>query len=109
LQSPAYAVLAETQRMIGKAISRKTKKVLPEYAQAVARSNPGDLRAYRGVALRTLDRAAAIAAGDPSAAILQIAGDKADPDKIANDPRATAMLRFVWSDDYFALRKQLGL
>lgn len=109
LQSPAYAVLAETQRMMSKAISRKTKKALPEVAQAVARSQPGDLRAYRGTALRTLDRAAAIAAGDPSAAILQIVGDDVSEDRIVNDPRAIAMLRFVWSDDYFVLRKQLGL
>ena len=108
LASPAYAVLAEIQRQMSKAVTRKVKKVLPEVAQAVARSQP-DLRAFRGHALRTLDRAAAIAAGDPSAAILQIVGEHAAAEKIANDPRATSMLRFLWSDDYFALRKQLGL
>lgn len=108
LQSPAYSVLAETQRLMSKAVTRKTKKVLPDVAQAVARSQP-DLRAFRGHALRTLDRAAAIAAGDPAAAILQVVGEGASAEKIGNDPRATAMLRFIWSDDYFALRKQLGL
>lgn len=109
VQAPAYAVLAETQRLISKAIARKTKKLLPEYAQAVARQLAGgvDPRGFRGHALRTLDRAAVIASGDPAAAIQQVVGDNAA--KVAADPRALSMLRFVWSDDYFALRKQLGL
>ncbi len=111
LQMPAYSVLAETQRLMNKAISRKTKKVLPDIAQAVAKQlgGGGDLRTFRGHALRTLDRAAAIATGDAGAALAQIVGADAPAAKIAADPRAAAMLRFVWSDDYFALRKQLGL
>jgi len=111
LQTPAYSVLAETQRLISKAISRKTKKVLPEVAQAVARQlgGGGDLRTFRGHALRTLDRAAAVAAGDPAAAMVGVVGENAPAAKIAADGRALAMLRFVWSDDFFALRRQLGL
>lgn len=111
LQTPAYSVLAETQRMLSKAIARKTKKLLPEAAQAVSRSlgGGGDLRTFRGHALRTLDRAAAVATGDPGAALVGIVGENAPAPKIAADGRATAMLRFVWSDDYFMLRKQLGL
>ncbi len=79
LQTPPYAVLAETQRLLQKAIARKTKKLLPELAQAVARSHGGggDLRTVRGFALRTLDRAAAVAAGDPGAALVGIVGDDA--------------------------------
>jgi tetratricopeptide (TPR) repeat protein len=111
LQTPAYAVLAETQRLLSKAISRKTKKLLPDVANAVARQlgGGGDLRTFRGHALRTLDRAAAIAAGDPAAALVGIVGPNAVPAKISADVRAAAMLRFVWSDDYLALRRQLGL
>lgn len=111
LQTPAYSVLAETQRLLNKAISRKTKKVLPDVAQAVARKlgGGGDLRTFRGHALKTLDRAAAIAAGDPGAALVGIVGEGARAAMIAADPRAAAMLRFVWSDDYLALRRQLGL
>ncbi|MGZ3450472.1 MAG: tetratricopeptide repeat protein [Polyangiales bacterium] len=111
LQTPAYAVLAETQRLLSKAISRKTKKLLPDVANAVAKQlgGGGDLRTFRGHALRTLDRAAAIAAGDPGAALVGIVGPNAPAAKIAADPRAAAMLRFVWSDDYLALRRQLGL
>jgi len=111
LQTPAYSVLAETQRLLSKAISRKTKKVLPEFAQAVARQlgGGGDLRSFRGHALRTLDRAAAVAAGDPAAAMIGVVGENAPAAKVAADGRANAMLRFVWSDDYFALRRQLGL
>jgi len=111
LQTPAYSVLAETQRLISKAIARKTKKVLPEVAQAVARQlgGGGDLRTFRAHALRTLDRAAAIAAGEAGAAVVGIVGENAPAAKVAADGRATAMLKFVWSDDYFALRRQLGL
>jgi len=111
LQTPAYSVLAETQRMLSKAIARKTKKLLPEVAQAVGRQlgGGGDLRTFRGHALRTLDRAAAVATGDPGAALAGVVGENAPAPKIAADGRATAMLKFVWSDDYFMLRKQLGL
>lgn len=111
LQTPAYSVLAETQRMLSKAIARKTKKALPEVAQAVARhlGGGGDLRTFRGHALRTLDRAAAVAAGDIGAALVGVVGERAAAAKIAADGRASAMLKFVWSEDYFALRKQLGL
>ena len=41
-------------------------------------------------------------------AVVGIVGPAA-PTKVAADPRALAMLRFFWSDDYFVLRKQLGL
>jgi len=113
LKTPVYAVLAETQKLLSKAVSRKTKKLLPEVAAAVARqlgSGGGDLRTFRGNALRTLDRAAAVAAGDPNAVLVGIVGEGAQAAaKIPNDTRAQALLRFMWSDDYFALRKQLGL
>jgi hypothetical protein len=42
--------------------------------------------------------------------VAALAPRKAPPAaKVAADGRANAMLRFVWSDDYFALRRQLGL
>ncbi|MBK7396887.1 MAG: hypothetical protein IPJ34_11445 [Myxococcales bacterium] len=111
LQTPPYAVLAETQRLLQKAIARKTKKLLPELAQAVSRKlgGGGDLRTFRSYALKTLDRAAVLAAGSPAASLSGIVGEGARPEKIAADTRAQAMLRFVWTDDYLALRKQLGL
>lgn len=111
LQTPPYAVLAETQRLLSKAIARRTKKLLPDVAQQVARQlgGGGDLRSYRSYALKTLDRAAVLAAGSPAASLSSIVGEGARPEKIAADPRAQAMLRFVWTDDYLALRKQLGL
>ncbi len=111
LQTPAYAVLAETQKLISKAISRKTKKALPPLADLVARhlGGGGDLRPFRAHAIKTLDRAAMLATGTPVAALAQIVGPGAVAARIDADPRAQAMLGFAWSDDYFALRKQLGL
>jgi tetratricopeptide (TPR) repeat protein len=111
LQTPAYAVLAETQRLLTKAIGRRTRKALPEVAQAVARQlgGGGDLRTFRAHALRTLDRAAIVAVGEPSAALAGIVGPGAAPARVVSDLRAAANLRFAWSDDFFVLRKQLGL
>ena len=110
LQAPPYSVLAETQKLLGKAIARKTKKVLPDIANAVARQLAGgDPRVFRGYALRTLDRASVLAAGDPGAALLQIVGSPPSGARVNADPRAQAMLHFVWSDDYLGLRRQLGL
>jgi tetratricopeptide (TPR) repeat protein len=111
LKTPPYAVLAETQRLIGKAISRKTKKLLPDIANAIAQRVAAgyDPRVFRGAALRTLDRAALLAAGEPSAVLVDILGPGASSAKLAGDQRAQALLRFLWSDDYLALRRQLGL
>lgn len=111
LKTPPYAVLAETQRLIGKAISRKTKKLLPDVANAIAQKVAAgfDPRTFRAAALRTLDRAALLATGDPSAALADILGPGASAAKANGDQRAQALLRFLWSDDYLALRRQLGL
>jgi tetratricopeptide (TPR) repeat protein len=111
LKTPPYAVLAETQRLIGKAIARKTKKLLPDVANAIAQKVAGgfDPRTFRAAALRTLDRAALLATGDPAAALADILGPGASAAKVTGDQRAQALLRFLWSDDYLALRRQLGL
>jgi tetratricopeptide (TPR) repeat protein len=109
IESPAYAVLSETQRLLGKAIARKTKKILPEIAGAVARGNGVDLRSFRGLALRTLDRAGLLGCGDPATALGLVIGGAPSASKLAGDARAVALMRWSLSDDYLSLRKQLGL
>jgi hypothetical protein len=102
-------VLSETQRLLGKAIARKTKKILPEIAGAVARGNGVDLRSFRGLALRTLDRAGLLGCGDPATALGLVIGGAPSASKLAGDARAVALMRWSLSDDYLSLRKQLGL
>jgi tetratricopeptide (TPR) repeat protein len=104
---PNYSVLAETQKQLGKTISRKIRRDLTEVAEMVGRgiASGYDLRAYKGHLMLSLDRAAIVATGSPTAAVT----DLGPGTSIASHPRAAAMLRFVWSDDFLDLQKLLGL
>jgi len=110
IQAPPYAMLAETQRLMGKALPRKIKKILPEYCQAVA-SSGADPMLWVRVALSSLDRMAAIAAGDVSLVLSDVYGVPREQLKavVAEDQRARELIAFVLSDRYLELRNQLGM
>jgi hypothetical protein len=110
IESPPYAVLAEIERLVGKAMSRKTRKGLPETCRAVV-SRGADARAWSRRALASQDRVATIASGDPSVVLVDVLG--ASLEKLgkatAGNARAEELLRFVLSPDYLELRQSLGL
>jgi predicted negative regulator of RcsB-dependent stress response len=110
LEAPAFAVLGDVQRLLGKAMNRKVRKLLPEICQQVVASKP-DLRGWARAAQRSLDRMSAIAAGDVS---LVLADTLATPRnelkrQIAGNERAERLLRFVLSPQYLELRNHLGM
>jgi hypothetical protein len=108
LPAPAYAMLAEFQRSLGKA-PRKVKKMLPELARAVESSGQDPL-AWARAAVSSLDRMAAIAAGDVSW-VLSSGGRERGALGLSNESaaRATRLLSFVLSPAYLELRDQLGM
>ena len=110
IQSPPYAMLAETQRLMSKALPRKTKKILPEYCQAVASSGV-DPMVWVRVALSSFDRMAAIAAGDVSLVLSDVYGVPREKLQavVAEEQRARELISFVLSDRYLELRNQLGM
>ena len=63
VDAPSYAVLADVERLLSKAIARKTKKLLPELCKAIV-SSGADARAWTRRALSTHSRVALVACGD---------------------------------------------
>jgi len=110
IQAPAYAVQGEIDRLLGKAIARKTKKSLPEICQRIVQSN-ADARAWSQRAVATLDRIAAVATGDVGVVLGDIVGRTPEQlaDVVQGDRRAEDLLRFALSSAYLEVRRTLGL
>ncbi|MEB2322679.1 MAG: tetratricopeptide repeat protein [Sorangiineae bacterium] len=106
--SPQYSMLAEFTRVLGKEMNRKVRRTLPELAAAVARSGQ-DVVAWVAAATSSLDRMAAIAAGDVSC-VLGDAGGRGKPALSHHgEERAARLLAFVLSPTYLRLREALGM
>ncbi|HEY4012552.1 MAG TPA: tetratricopeptide repeat protein [Polyangiaceae bacterium] len=109
IQHPPYAVLAEVERAVGKAIPRRTRKLLGEPCRAIAASN-ADARLWSRHALSSQDRAAVLASGDPGVVLVDALGpDGASTAEGAASARAQELFRFVLSPRYLELRRALGL
>ena len=110
LEAPAFAILGDVQRQLGKALSRKVKKLLPEVCNEVVASRP-DVRVWASAAQRSLDRMATVAAGDVSLVLADVmAVPRAELKRaIPGNERAERILRFVLSPQYLELRARLGM
>ncbi len=110
VDAPSYAMLADVERHLAKAIARKTKKLLPELCQAVVAAN-GDARAWSKRALASHARIAALASGDVGIALVDALGEPLDrlSTVAKTDPRAEELIRFALSPTYLELRRALGL
>ena len=101
-------MLPEFQRALGKARSR-VKKQLPDLARAVADFGQDPL-AWSQAALSSLDRLAAIAAGDVSWVLSEGGRERGTIGlSDAAAARAKRLLSFVLSASYLELREQLGM
>jgi len=108
LPAPAYAMLPEFQRSLAKA-PRRVKKLLPDLARAVERSGQDPI-AWARAAISSLDRMAAIAAGDVSW-VLSAGGRERGALGLSDEAaaRARRLLGFVLSPGYLELRDKLGM
>jgi tetratricopeptide (TPR) repeat protein len=108
IESPAYAMLAEFERQL-KATPRRIRKMLPDIAERVARSRK-DSVAWIRAATSSLDRMAAIAAGDVSWVLASVAQKRGVLGASSEaQQRARRLLAFVLSAAYIKLREQLGM
>lgn len=110
IEAPPYAMLAETQRLMSRVLPRRLRRPLTELCQAVAQSGE-DPKTWYSFALASLDRMAAIAAGDVSVVLadaLDVGRDRLET-VVSDDARARQLVGFVLSDGYLELRKQLGM
>jgi predicted negative regulator of RcsB-dependent stress response len=110
MEAPNYAVQADIDKRVSKAIPRRTKKLLPEICQRIAQSR-ADARLWARRALASLDRVATLACGDVGIVLGEALGHPPDrlPEHIPGDARAEELLRFVMSRQYLELRRALGL
>jgi hypothetical protein len=110
LDHPPYAVLAEVERLLGKALSRRVRRVLPEICTAVA-AQRADARAWSRRALASQDRIATIACGDPSIVLADALGTPTESAGATASltSRVEDLLRFVLSPTYLDIRRSLGL
>jgi tetratricopeptide (TPR) repeat protein len=109
-EHPTYAVLAEVERLMSRAISRRTRRLLPPVCGAIASQRP-DARAWSRRALASQDRIATIASGDPGVVLSDVLGVSLDRlgHAVPGNARAEELLRFVLSQAYVDLRQALGL
>ncbi|MBI3203586.1 MAG: hypothetical protein HYZ29_18755 [Myxococcales bacterium] len=109
MPSPQYAMLGEFTRVLTKEISRRVKKILPDLAARAAGSGQ-DPSTWVRAATSSLDRLAAIAAGDVSW-VLSGGGQPRGQlgASMEAQERTARLLSFVLSPSYLVLREQLGM
>ena len=107
---PPFAVLAEVERLIGKAVNRKTKGLLPPICKLIVESRQ-DARQWAARARASQGRVATLASGDVSVVLADVFGEPVERlGAVARDDlRAHELLRFVLSRPFFELRRSLGL
>ena len=110
VDAPPYAVLAEVEKLMSKAISRKTKKLIPDICKAIVSSGQ-DAKAWSKRGLMSLARAQLLASGDVAFTLSDLLGAPIEQARglAKSDERAAEIVRFVLSPSYIELRRTLGL
>jgi hypothetical protein len=110
IDSPPYAMVAEFERQVGKEIPRRIRKLLPDLTAPIA-DRRADPIAWVRAAKSTVDRMAAIAIGDVSWVLSSSEGSRRGEPPVTAEGRlrASRLLSFVISDDFFSVREKLGM
>lgn len=110
VDSPPFAVLAEVERHISKAIGRKTRAAAEPICRAIVASG-ADAKQWVNRARASHGRASLVAAGDVAVVMSDVFGLPVEQlgHQLREDMRAHDLLRFVLSRPYFDLRRALGL
>jgi hypothetical protein len=110
VDAPPFPALAEVERHIGKAISRKARAAIEPVCRVYVATSP-DARQWAARARMTQARAAVVASGDISVVLPDMFGETAE--RLAalarDDLRSHELFRFILSRPYFELRRALGL
>jgi cellulose synthase operon protein C len=110
IEHPPYAVLAEIERLVGKAIARKTRKAIADPCRVIV-AERAEPRAWTKRVLASHDRIAVIASGDPAVVLCEVLGVSIERvgQAVTGNARAEELLRFVLSPSYLQLRRALEL
>lgn len=107
---PPFAVLAEVERLIGKAMGRKTKAAILPICKALVQGGH-DAKPWAARARASHGRVAVLASGDVSVVLADVFGEPIERlgGVARDDLRAHELLRFVLSRPFFDLRRAIGL
>jgi cellulose synthase operon protein C len=110
IEHPPYAVLAEVERVVSKAIARRTRKLISDACRAIVTGRL-DPRAWSRRAVASHDRIGVIASGDPTVVLCDVLGVSREglAQAVAGNARAEEALRFVLSSEYLQFRRLLGI
>jgi hypothetical protein len=109
LPAPHYAMLDEFVRQLGKEMPRRVRKELPDLAARIGAEEP-DIVGWVRAATSSLDRLAAIAAGDVSHVLGAASGMRGRLGaSVEAQERAARLLAFVLSPSYLELRDKMGM
>ncbi|MBX3230914.1 MAG: hypothetical protein KIT84_36255 [Labilithrix sp.] len=107
---PPYAMQADVERAIGKAIARRTRNQIEPICRSFVASG-ADPRQWAARARSSQARSATLASGDIVLVLVDLFNEGVDrlPALVRDDARAHELLRFIHSRPYFELRRALGL
>ena len=108
ISAPAYALVDEFSRLLSSVLPRRVRKSLPTICAALAKSTVDPLDWYVA-ATGSLDRMAALAAGDVSLVVGQAAIHGITEAMSSLRERQERLLRYVFSLNYLSLRERLGV
>ncbi|MBX3186980.1 MAG: hypothetical protein KF819_08195 [Labilithrix sp.] len=107
---PPFAVLAEVERLMSKAINRKAKAAIAPICKAFVQSGQ-DAKQWAARARASQGRVGVLASGDVAVVLADVFGEPIERlgGLARDDLRSHELLRFVLSRPYFDLRRALGL
>ncbi len=108
IAAPAYALVEEFSRLLNSVLPRKVRKLLPALCSQVATSAVDPLD-WHAAATSSMDRMAALAAGDLSL-VVGSGNILSEAEALGSlGERQERLLRFAFSAQYLSLRDRLGI
>ena len=107
LSAPAYALVDEFSRLLS-SVPRRFRKLLPAICSPIAATG-ADPVDWHAAATSSLDRMAALAAGDLSLVLASPSSRGLSEENESRARRQERLLRFVFSNQYLSLRDRLGV
>lgn len=110
VKSPPNAALAEVERLLGKAMSRKVRSAIEPICVALVKSK-SSARAWASRARLSQSRAGVVTSGSIAAVLSDLFNEPMDDlgSKAFEDLRSEELMRFILSPHYAELRLALGL
>lgn len=108
VSAPPYALIDEFSRLLQSVLPRKIRKLLPTWCSRISEGSADPLE-WHTAATSSMDRMAALAAGDVSLVVGECHFHNQTDTMGSLKERQERLLRFVFSNQYLSLRDRLGI